>query len=276
MPTIIKRWTKNSLIDVDYQADTLADAGHLEPADGVYTITNTYYSTKVLKIDAHLTRLEDSAQRINMPLTYERKALRQILRQMITDSGFGDVRFRITVAPSLGDDMVISIEPFVDMLAELKTTGVRVISAPNQARDNARAKTTDWMHARKALTQAMPEGIYDTILEDTNGNLLEGLGANFYAIQDGLLYTAELNILHGISRQVVLEVAPDIIPVQLKPIHRDDISQLNEAFLTSSSRRVIPIIEINGISIASGKVGTFTKQISDAYNAWTDANLEEL
>ena len=62
MPTLIKMLTPDGLKPVPYQADSLAEAARYEPHDGVYTITNTYEATKVLKLDAHLDRLENSAR----------------------------------------------------------------------------------------------------------------------------------------------------------------------------------------------------------------------
>ena len=168
------------------------------------------------------------------------------------------------------------VEPFAGVPPHLIADGVRCISVPNHARTNARAKTTDWMHERKALTAAMPEGIYDTFLEDGAGYLLGGLGSNFYAIRAGNLYTADEGILHGISRQIVFEVAPDILPILLEPMHRDEIEDYDEAFLTSSSRGVIPVVEINGVILSGGKPGRLTMQLRRAYDAWTEAHLEEL
>ncbi|MBE0689304.1 MAG: hypothetical protein IH587_04185 [Anaerolineae bacterium] len=93
MPTAIKILTPEGLQPADYSADSLADAARYEPHDGVYTITNTYARTKVLKIDAHFDRMEDSARRAGMALTLDRGRLRAALREMIVDAGFGDVRF---------------------------------------------------------------------------------------------------------------------------------------------------------------------------------------
>src|SRR5215813_11137984 len=96
-PCLIKILTPAGLQNAPYTADSLADAVKFEPHDGVYTVTNTYNTIQALKLDAHLNRLEDSARRENIPLALDRRMLRAALREMITQSGFGDVRFRITV-----------------------------------------------------------------------------------------------------------------------------------------------------------------------------------
>lgn len=261
---------------VTYTAENLNDAARYEPTDGVYTITNTYNTTQVLRMDDHLNRLEDSAHRADIPLTLDRPALRRALRACILDYGVGDVRWRVTVGKDQPENILITLEKFSPAAPSIYERGVRVITAPNSARHNPAAKTTAWMTEREALAKAMPVGIYDTILQDADGYLLEGLGANFYAIKDGMLWTAEANVLPGISRLVVLEVAPPILPVMRQAIHSQDIPTLSEAFITSASRGIVPVIEIDGHILGDGTPGRQTLQLRAAYLTWVQNHLEEI
>ena len=276
MPCYIRRLTPQGLEVVGYSAESLADATQYEPIDGIYTVTNTYNTFQVLKFDAHLNRLEDSASRADIPLQLDRHRLKQSLRQMIEDAGFGSVRFRISVARNEPDNLILLLEPFSPPSAELREQGVRCISVPHSARHHPEAKTTDWMHQRTALKDAMPEGIYDTFLLDDEGHILEGLGSNFYAIVDDELRTAGEGVLLGISQQIIFEIAPSILPIRRDAVHVDDLSNFQESFLTSSSRGIIPVIEIDGIPIGNGQRGEWTRQLQDAYQSWVDDNLETL
>lgn len=276
MPCAIKHLTPHGLAEVDYQAGSLNDAVRYEPDNGVYTVANTFNTFQVLKFDAHLDRLEDSARRAGIPFTLNRAHLRQGLRQMIADADYGDVRFRITVPRDMPDNLILSIEPFVPQPQSVYEQGVRCITAPNSARDNAAAKTTGWMHKRGALQAKMTNGIYDTFLLSTDGHLLEGLGSNFYAILDDALRTAGEGVLYGISRQIVFAVAEGIIPVQEKAVHHHDIPRLQEAFLSSSSRGIVPVVDIDGVQIGDGSPGEKTRALRAAYLAWVDAHLEDL
>ncbi len=132
------------------------------------------------------------------------------------------------------------------------------------------------MHDRRALTEAMPPGVYDTLLMDAAGHLLEGLGANFYAITGGQLYTAGEGVLYGISRQIVLAVAPDLLPVVTQALTRADLPRIDEAFISSSSRAVIPVVQIDGVTLGTGQPGPHTRAIRAAYLRWVDAHLEPL
>lgn len=276
MPTHIKRLTAAGLQPVPYEADSLAEAATHEPDDGIYTVSSTRNTTDTLKLDAHFDRMEDSARRQQMPLQLDRERIRAALRTMIDEAQFGDVRFRITVARDAPDEFLLSIEPFPGVPAEIIEHGVRCITAPNSARQSAAAKTTHWMHARTALQAAQPEGIYDTFLLDADGYLLEGLGSNFYAILGGTLYSADENVLKGISQQIVFEVAPGVLPLRKEAVHVRQIPDFQEAFLTSSSRGIVPVVEIDGLPIGTGQPGPLTKRLREVYEAWVDEHLQPL
>jgi branched-chain amino acid aminotransferase len=273
-PCLIKTLTPDGLQPVSYSADSLDEAAKFEPHDGVYTITNTHDTFKVLKLNAHLDRLEDSARRENISLTLDRPKLRAALRSMIAEADVGDVRFRITVAQSQPDHLILSVEPFKPQPPEVYSIGVRCITLPNSARRNAAAKTTGWMHDRAQVN--LPQGIYTGLLLDADGFILEGMSSNFYAVLDGKLRAAVDRVLAGIAQQIVFEVAPDVLSLAKKPVHKDDISGLGEAFVTSSSRGIIPVVEIDGVQIGDGKPGSNTLKLRERYQAWVEAHLEEL
>ena len=112
MPAIIKRLTATGLADVDYRATSLDAAAEFEPRFGVYTVSNTRNRTQTLLLDAHLDRLEDSARREGFAFRCDRARLRQALRRMIEESGYGDARFRISVPGHRPSETLLSIEPY--------------------------------------------------------------------------------------------------------------------------------------------------------------------
>lgn len=275
MPCMINFLTPEGLQPAPYTADSLADAVQHEPHDGVYTLANTFERGKVLKLDAHLDRLEDSAARINLPLKLDRPALRQALHQMIEQSGFGDVRFRITVPRDNPEQIILSIEPFAGHPREIYTTGVKAITlSPQVIRANPVAKTTAWMHDRDSV--AVPEGIFTGLLLDEAGDILEGTSSNFYAVFNDEFRTAGAGVLPGIAQQIVFEVAPRILPLKKEAVNVKDIPNLSEAFISGSSRGIVPVIEIDGITIGDGKPGEATKMLRQAYAEWLKAHLETL
>jgi branched-chain amino acid aminotransferase len=274
MPAFIKILTPTGLQDAPYTAESLADAVKFEPSDGVYTVTNTYDTFQVLKLDDHLDRLEDSARRENIPLNLNRLALRGALREMIAGARLNNVRFRVTVPRHQPDHLILTIEPFVPPLPEVYVEGIRCITLSEGVRLNPAAKTTGWMHDREQM--ALPEGIYTGLLLDTESRILEGVSSNFYAVLDGELRTAGEGVLFGIAQQIVFAIAPDVLPLHKEAIHKDEISRLSEAFITSSSRGIVPVVEIDGITIGDGKPGPYTRQLDEHYLAWVKEHLEDL
>lgn len=273
-PCLIRMLTPDGLQPVDYSADSLAEAARHETQDGVYTVTNTYNTFQVLKFDAHLNRLEDSARRLNISLTLNRPQLRAALRQMIVESDFGDVRFRITVPRQQPDHPILSIEPFQRQPPEVYEKGVSCITLPDSARHNPGAKSTGWMHEREQF--ALPQGIYTGLLLDSDGNILEGLSSNFYAVLDGELRTAGVGMLPGIAQQIVFEVAPSVLPVRKEAVNVRDLPRLSEAFVTSSSRGIVPVVQIDEVTIGAGLPGDKTLALMAAYRERVSSLLEEL
>ncbi len=273
MPCFIKVLTPSGLADADYSAESLQEAARYEP-EGIYTVTNTYNTFQTLKLDAHLDRMEDSARRENIPLTLDRTRLKKTLRQLIAEAGYGDVRFRVTVPQQQPDHLIISLEPFHPLSPEVIRQGVRCITAPGMARRNPAAKTNDWAQDRQQFQK--PEGVHEVLLVGANGEILEGFGSNFYAVLNGELRTAGEGILPGIAQQIVFTVAQGVLPVRREAVTIRDLAQLEEAFITSSSRGIVPVVNIDGVPVGTGAPGARTLTLRAAYNDWVQAHLEAL
>ena len=272
-PVLRKRLTPDGLVALPCDADTLQQAAQSEP-DGVYTVSNTQQGQRVLLLDAHLDRLEESAAREGFALQLPRARLRQALRNMINEAGFGEVRFRLSVPRALPQELLITLEPWQPPPEGLRRAGVRCVVAPELSRNNPAAKGSAWLQQRRRFL--LPPGCYEGLLTDPAGQILEGFSSNFYAVQAGELRTAAAGVLAGITRSIVLQLAPDILPLRLSPIHLDDLPQLEEAFLSSSSRGLLPIVQIDGQTIGEGRPGHYTQVISRACQRYVDAQLQEL
>ncbi len=276
MPCTARILTPAGIEPAPYSAESLLDAARFEPADGVYTITNTFERSKVLRLDAHFDRLEDSARRERIPLTLDRLRLRAALRHLIDTANYGDVRFRVTVPRAQPDHLILSCEPFHPLPHSVYDHGVRVVLIHGAARPNPAAKTTDWMVDRQAIERELPADAFTGILVNRQGELLEGLSSNFYAVLDGELRTAGVGVLPGIAQQIVLEIAPAVLPVRREAPRELDLPRMAEAFITSASRGIVPVVRIDDTALGGGAPGPFTGALRERYLAWTAAHLEEL
>jgi branched-chain amino acid aminotransferase len=266
--------TPGGLQPAPYTAGSLAEAANFEPP-GVYTVGRTFKRTHTLLFDEHVARLEESARLENIPLRLDRKALRRAMRLLVDRSGFEESRFRITIPRDTPETAIISLEAFIQPPPELIEQGVRVVTV-RLARHNPAAKSTAWMNERKAARDAFAPGVYEGILVSEDGRLLEGLSSNFYAIADGAIYTAGEGVLRGMAQRVVMQVAPQVAPITWQAPRADQLWALDEAFLTSASRGIVPIVIIDHQIIATGHPGSITLRLRDAYDAWAEAHLEAL
>ena len=249
-----------------YTAADLAEAARYEPDDGVYAAFATWNGLRVPKLSSHFDRLEDSARRAGFSLSLDRDLLRSQLRAIIEESGLGEVRIRLTAAP--GDDSItVSIETYDGPPVDARRTGIVCRTVAHSARSLPEAKRTRWLTARP---NGSGDGIYEYLLLDSAGYILEGSRSNFFAVKEAptrpRVCTAARDVLAGIARSIVLEVVPPVAELLMEPARVDEIASLSEAFITASSRGIVPVVRIDDISVGTGKPGVVTKELTRRYD----------
>jgi len=100
-------------------------------------------------------------------------------------------------------------------------------------------------------------------------SIYECVSSNFFPVKDGIIITTGENILNGITRKVVLEMIKDKYRIKFRPLRISELDSINEAFLTSSDREVMPITMIDKIVIGNGFPGPITKNIMAAFTNYT-------
>ena len=222
---------------------------------GAYTTFRTYDHNKVIRLDDHLERLEETARLAQKPVTLDRFRLREALRNAIDEyPGDMDLRIRMVL------DLEVAPGEIYLMVEQLKTpppgayhSGVRVITCRLQ-RDNPKAKLTASIPVADKIRGQLPTGVEEALMVDEAGSILEGLTSNFFAVKGNEIWTNEESVLSGITRLLVLDEAVRIeLPVNFRSITITDIHNLEEAFITSSSRGILPVSQIDRILIGSGK-----------------------
>ncbi|GAG54288.1 unnamed protein product [marine sediment metagenome] len=261
------------LIEAPYEVRSLEELSILEP-DGIYTVARTHDGTKSVLLDAHADRLEESAALESIPLQLDRDILRAALRETLAAGGFENARFRITIPRETPDQILIAAEPLREVPAEIVHNGADV--ATNCIiRPNPSAKSNAWVSLRAEARKSLPDHVYEGLICTANGALLECFSSNFYAIKDGKLWTANQDVLFGIARKIVLEVVQGLLPIHFQPVMIEDLASLQETFLSSSGRGVVPIVRIDDCVIGESP-GPFTLEIVHRYNTWVKENLEPI
>lgn len=244
---------------------------------GVYTTFRTYHKTKVFHLEEHFNRLEESARLLGKGIQISRQVVRESLRSAILLLPDEEHRIRINV--DLQDKpgrLYLIIEPLVVLPSKAYQDGVRVLFS-RLHRENPTAKSTEFVQMAEDERKNLLDGINEALMLDTDGNILEGLSSNFFGIQNNTLITAEEGVLKGITRSQVLRCAERAgIQVIKKPVNVRDIPLLTEAFITSASRGVLPVVQIETIWIGNGKPGQVTRAIGNLFNQMIEGEIEEI
>lgn len=238
---------------------------------GVYSVWRSYSHNKFLHLEAHLARTRRSMALLGWEFELDETAVRQAIHTICTNAPYPEMRVRLDVlaapAQSLGTNsrVLLALMPFTPPPPELYETGVRLDFAAGLVRERPLIKTADFATKRRAYAGEA----YESLLVDEAGHILEGTGSNFYAVRDGVVWTAGEGVLEGITRQIILQLIPQLgIPLRPEPVTVADLPFLDEAAMSSSSRALLPVVEIAGQVIGNGRPGPLTRRILAAYDEY--------
>jgi branched-chain amino acid aminotransferase len=264
---MIRTWkimkTKREEIHFDDQSSLDVIARQLP--NGYYSTFRTYDScTRVIGLSAHLRRLPN----------VDASSLRQNLLQLLEP--YRPTEARVRVLETKQGKFYILIEPLIPLASEIYENGVRVENTTIH-RNDPRVKSTAFISAsdeeRKHIAQA---GIFEALLVK-NGKILEGMTSNFFYVQGNTLYTAQRDILLGITRTMVIRAARGRgVAVRYQPMKLEQLLTVSEAFITSSSRGIVPVIQINNVTIGQGSPGMITKILISAYDEYVLKHAEKI
>jgi branched-chain amino acid aminotransferase len=242
---------------------------------GAYTTLRTYEKRKFIHLDSHFDRLEESARIAGHSITLDRAYLRRRISDLIAGSSVENrLRIIVDLYREIGDIYMI-VEPLEVPSLKQYANGVDV-AIINMTREKPKAKLTTFLSEAGSVRETLGESIHEVIMETQNGFLLEGLSSNFFVVKDRQLITPEKDILSGTTRSLVIEIAQtEGIDVHLCAIHKTDIQAVEEAFITSVSRGILPVVRIDDRTIGNGKPGTLTRQLMVALDRRIKEELKE-
>ncbi|HLO33081.1 MAG TPA: aminotransferase class IV [Anaerolineales bacterium] len=285
---MIRTWKLTNISTEEmYFADMASlDAIARQLPEGYYSTFRTFEGgTRVLGLTAHLRRLYAPVATPEVSAA----SLRQQLRLLLDLYRPGEARVR-TIMTRQGQSY-IAIEPLKPLPREVYEKGVGVETTELQ-RENPRLKSTVFIGAsdleRRHIAQ---EGIFEALLVK-NGKILEGMTSNFFYVQyprvgplnqrgsasrEPILCTARTGILLGVTRKTVIDLAQARgLPVKYRPLKHAQFEAVDEAFITSSSRGIVPVVQIDKVTIGQGSPGPVTQQLLAAYEAYVIEKAERI
>ena len=268
-------WVNGAFVSADEATLSIEDVGILR-GYGVFDYLRSYDGKPYHLMD-HLKRLQSSADQIGLDLPYDLEDVADITHQLIEknqDPNVG-IRFVLTGGYSSGslipDDkssLMILIHPLSDLPPKLYQTGAKIITSRLQ-REFPTVKSTNYIGAIMAMREAKKAGAVEALYVDGAGQISECTRSNFFAVKDGRILTPDENLLPGITRQVVMGYAAEIAPFELASIHLDDLDSVDEVFITSSTKEVLPVIQIDDKVIRNGEVGPITQAVMARFKQTT-------
>ncbi|MDX9993240.1 MAG: aminotransferase class IV [Anaerolineales bacterium] len=242
--------------------------------DGLYTTFRTRAGGRqALGLQSHLDRLYLPAAAQAIRPQVSEAELRQFLSQICAAQA-GESRLRLTLGVSDSPGAVfVSIQPFLPPGLEVYQQGVRVVSV-EVARSSPRLKSTAFIQQSAELRKLVTGDVYEVLL-CRNGSVLEGMTSNFYVIEAGGLVTSRNGILLGVTRRTLIRLARRAgLEVEYRAPALAETFQ--EAFLTSSSRGVVPIVAIDGRPVGQGRPGPWTKKLIGAYEEYVQNHSQKI
>jgi branched-chain amino acid aminotransferase len=260
--------------------------------DSVYEVLRTY-GGRAFEPGRHFRRLRASAARLGFPVPTDDAALLAQVDGLLARSPGGESYIRIIVSRGLGDcsysfDRVVG--PTVVMIQKPLPPyppwhyeeGIRV-AAVDVRRNHPRAldpaiKSSNLLNNVLAMREAQARGAEEPVLLNQEGFVAEGASTNVFLVRGGRVLTPPLSagILAGITREVVLEILPGLgVPAREEPLRLEDLLGADEAFMTSTTREVVPVRQVDEHRVGDGRPGPITRRVMAAFRDYAPAHCGE-
>jgi branched-chain amino acid aminotransferase len=245
---------------------------------GLYTTFRTYAGkTKVIGLRSHLERLYLPAKAEGVALALRRQEdLRIVLSDLLIRFDAPEARVRLILDMSQDHGtMYVMLQAMQPLPADIYRDGV-FVQISKTSREKPALKRTSFI-TESAFERKQVGGEIFEILLTNKSRILEGMTSNFFYALNGMLCTAGRGVLIGVTRQTVLSIAKEHdIEVCYRALPLNELDTIQEAFITSSSRGVVPVVQVDGRQVADGKVGQITSKLMHLYEEEVLSLAEEI
>lgn len=246
--------------------------------DGVFEGIRVY-SSKILKLHAHVDRLYNSAKSIFMTIPVSKDEMCNIVKESCKKNNIDNGYVRLVVTRGIGDlgldprkcsqHSIICIAANIQLYPkEFYEKGLSIVTA-TQRRNKAtivdpQIKSLNYLNNILAKIEATRNGVNEAIMLNEDGIVAECTGDNIFIIKDNVIFTPPMHagILNGITRQIVLELAQkNKMPLFEKIFTLFNLYNADECFLTGTAAEVVPVIKVDERVIGDGKPGPVTNKL---------------
>lgn len=245
--------------------------------DGIYEVIRTY-GGRPFELEAHLARLDRSAQALDLRQPYSRQQWAQHIREAIQRAAFSEAKVYVQItrgvaprdhayAPDLSPTVVMTVRELRPLSPSVPAAGVEAMTIEDIRWGRCDIKSVNLLANVFARQQAKRAQVFETILIK-DGQVTEGAVSNVMVVQDGAVITAPegSRILSGVTRALVLQLArQERLHVQERYYSQEDLYGAAEVFLTGTTVEVLGVVRIDGKPIGEGKPGPITQRLAKRF-----------
>jgi branched-chain amino acid aminotransferase len=258
--------------------------------EGVYETMRTYHGRPFI-FHRQMRRLRRSAGMIELALPFNDAELAAQIRATQTAAKLdGEAYIRVLVTRGVGEltydlkatptpSIVIIVKPQIDPPAEAYDKGVRVVIVDivrnHPATVNPMIKSNNLMNSALAMQQALRSHAFEGVMRNYKGELTECTTSNLFIVHNNAALTPplEAGLLPGITREFLFDIGKDAgVEVTEAVLGDEDLFRADEAFLTSTTRELVPIVTVNDRMIGNGRPGPVTWKLLNAFRRAADAS----
>ncbi len=238
----------------------------------VFEALRTYHRHP-FHLEGHLERIYRSAEIIDLEIPYSREQIAGVIYESIERNTYSHAAIRLLLTGGESEDgllaigpskLVVMVTPLGERDMERFARGVFLITTRLQ-REAPEAKTSSYTAALRALKEATRRGADDALYVNERNHVQEATRSNFFLFRGDTLVTPRDEVLIGITRNVVLDLARDRFAIEERPILLEELRLADEAFVTSSSREITPVVRIDDVTIGTGGPGSRTIELEQRF-----------
>lgn len=217
------------------------------------------YDYKVFRLDDHLGRLYVSADVMGFHPKWTLSKVYGEVARVLKKIKYPQAKLRIILTQK---DCIVMAEKLQEKPSSYYAKGVKLVSFMGR-RNVPRAKNLGDVFTYLAKKHATDSGAYEALLVDQKTYIRECSYANIFWVNGGELYTTNKDILFGITRETVIDLAEK---VHFEGIKYKSLLSADEVFITQTTSGILPVVEIDGHKIANGKPGPLTRSLMKAFD----------
>ncbi|MFU8815403.1 MAG: branched-chain amino acid transaminase [Pseudomonadales bacterium] len=237
----------------------------------------------IFRLEDHTRRLFNSAHILGLKIPYDAEQVNAAQREVFRANELTEGYLRPMVylgseamglrAKGLSVNLCVAAWPWPDYMdADSRDKGIKLRTSSftrhhvNITMCKAKANG-NYINSILALHEALDSGCDEALMLDNEGYVAEGTGENVFLVKNGVLHTPELtSCLDGITRDTILQLAAEMnLQVRERRITRDEVYIADEVFLTGTAAEVLPVRELDGRIIGSGRRGPLTERLQAVY-----------